>query len=196
MGWCRHRVSDPDGFPCGVTLKREVHPVACTACAAHASSRKSDILLSTKNIASGNGQSGYGNLLRSKSCWLPPISNTRSGRGRLLQALTSDSTPCVDSACYRRHRLEKIGRVLEAQQFLSHRCADGPQQLAHPHHPSIQSRSGELNASLPLQNRTLPMRGLCRVADYAGSNEAAPLSWLCCARHRLGWAGRDSSRSF
>ena len=29
--------------------------------------QKSDILLSTKNIASGNGQSGYGNLLRSQS---------------------------------------------------------------------------------------------------------------------------------
>src|SRR5271166_666266 len=28
--------------------------------------QKSDILLSTKNIASGNGQSGYGNLLRCK----------------------------------------------------------------------------------------------------------------------------------
>ena len=31
--------------------------------------QESDILLSTKNVASGNGQSGYGNLLRCKSCW-------------------------------------------------------------------------------------------------------------------------------
>src|ERR1700730_4188866 len=46
--------------------------------------QKSDILLSTKNIASGNGQSGYGNLLRCKSCWPIASSDTRSGRGRLL----------------------------------------------------------------------------------------------------------------
>ena len=31
--------------------------------------QESDILLSTKKIASGNRQSGYGNLLRSQSCW-------------------------------------------------------------------------------------------------------------------------------
>src|SRR5207344_2934961 len=30
--------------------------------------QESDVLLSTKNIASRNRQSGYGNLLRSKSC--------------------------------------------------------------------------------------------------------------------------------
>jgi hypothetical protein len=24
-----------------------------------------------------------------------------------------DSTPCVDSACYRRHHLEKFGRILK-----------------------------------------------------------------------------------
>ena len=30
-----------------------------------------------------------------------------------MQALTSDSTPCVDSACYRRYRLQKFGRVLK-----------------------------------------------------------------------------------
>src|ERR1700746_1816742 len=46
--------------------------------------QKSDILLSTKNIASGNGQSGYGNLLRCKSCWRLARSDTRSGRERLL----------------------------------------------------------------------------------------------------------------
>ena len=31
--------------------------------------QESNILLSTKKIASCNGQSGYGNLLRSQSCW-------------------------------------------------------------------------------------------------------------------------------
>ena len=31
-----------------------------------------------------------------------------------MQVLTSDSTPCVDSACYCRHRLQEFGRVLEA----------------------------------------------------------------------------------
>ena len=76
--------------------------------------QKSDILLSTKNITSGNGQSGYGNLLRCKSCGRLAGSDTRSGRGRLQEALTSDSTPCVESACYRRYRLQKFGRVLKA----------------------------------------------------------------------------------
>src|SRR5208282_276634 len=76
--------------------------------------QENDILLSAKNIASGNGQSGYGNLLRCNSCWRLASSDTRSGRGRPLQALTSDSTPCIDSACYRRHRLQKFGRVLKA----------------------------------------------------------------------------------
>src|ERR1700730_7192370 len=75
--------------------------------------QKSNILLSTKNITSCNGQSGYGNLLRCKSCWRLASSDTRSGRGRLLQALTSDSTPYVESACDRRYRLQKFGRVLK-----------------------------------------------------------------------------------
>src|SRR5712664_168265 len=46
--------------------------------------QKSDILLSTKNIASCNGQSGYGNLFRCKSCWRLASSDTRSGRERLV----------------------------------------------------------------------------------------------------------------
>src|ERR1700738_4420226 len=65
--------------------------------------QKSDILLSTKNIASCNGQSGYGNLLRCKSCGRLASSDTRIGSGVLLEALTSDSTPCVDSGHYGRH---------------------------------------------------------------------------------------------
>src|SRR4029077_20495443 len=63
--------------------------------------QKSDILLSTKNIASCNGQSGYGNLLRCKSCRRLVSSDTPNGRGRLVQTLTSNSTPCGHSACYR-----------------------------------------------------------------------------------------------
>ena len=61
--------------------------------------QESDILLSTKNIASRNGQSRYGNFLRSQSCWRPASSETQISRGRLLQAQASDSTPRVDSAC-------------------------------------------------------------------------------------------------
>src|SRR6516162_9307473 len=76
--------------------------------------QKSNILLSTKNITSRNGQSGYRDFLRSKFSWRLASSDTRSARGCLLQALTSDSTPCVDSACYRRYRLEKFGRGLKA----------------------------------------------------------------------------------
>src|SRR5271157_2847597 len=72
--------------------------------------QKSDILLSTKNIASGNGQSGYGNLLRCKPCWRLASSDTRNGRGRLQEALASDSTPSVDGDCYRRYRLQQLVR--------------------------------------------------------------------------------------
>src|ERR1700693_419239 len=75
--------------------------------------QESDILLSTKNVASGNGQSGYGNLPRCKPCWRLASSDTRSGRGRLLEALTSDSTLCADSGCYRRHRLQQLVRSPE-----------------------------------------------------------------------------------
>src|ERR1700730_183428 len=75
--------------------------------------QKSDILLSTKDIASCNGQSGYGNPLRAQSCWPPASSEARIGRGCLLEALTSDSTPCVDSACYRRYYLQEFSRVLK-----------------------------------------------------------------------------------
>src|SRR5262245_43652487 len=76
--------------------------------------QKSDILLPTKNITSRNGQSGYGNLLRRKSCWRLTSSNTRNGSSRLLQALTSDSTARLYSACYRGYRLQEFGRVLKA----------------------------------------------------------------------------------
>src|SRR5271165_1466442 len=75
--------------------------------------QKSEILLSTKNIASCDRQSGYGNLLRCKSCLRLASSETRSGRGRLQEALTRDSTPCVDSACYPRYRLQQLVRSLE-----------------------------------------------------------------------------------
>src|SRR5271166_2742961 len=74
--------------------------------------QESDILLSTKNVAPGNGQSGYGNLLRCKS-WQLAGSDTRSGRGRLQEALTSDFTPCVDSGCYRWYRFQQLVRSLE-----------------------------------------------------------------------------------
>ena len=42
------------------------------------------------------------------------VPTREAARGRLPEALTSDSTPCVDSACYRRNRLQKFGRVLKA----------------------------------------------------------------------------------
>src|SRR6202045_2184668 len=76
--------------------------------------QKSDILLSTKNITSCNGQSGYGNLVQCKSCWRLTSSGTRIGRADFLEALTSDFSSFVDSACYRRHRLQKFCWVLKA----------------------------------------------------------------------------------
>ena len=75
--------------------------------------QKSEILLSTKNITSCNGQSGYGKLLRCKSCWRLASSDARSGGGPFQYALTSDSTPCVDSACYGRYRLQQLVRSSE-----------------------------------------------------------------------------------
>src|SRR5271165_5972844 len=76
--------------------------------------QESDILLSTKNVGSGNGQSGYGNLFWSQSCWRFADYSSRSGRRRLLEALTSDSAPCIDSGCYRWYRFEELSRVLKA----------------------------------------------------------------------------------
>src|SRR5580700_10502111 len=49
--------------------------------------QKTDVLFTTKNMAPCNRQSGYGNLLRSVSCWSPASSGGRSCRSRLPQAL-------------------------------------------------------------------------------------------------------------
>src|SRR4029077_2115511 len=70
--------------------------------------QKSDILLSPKNFASCNRQSGYGNLLGCKSSRPFSTYGVRRRRGYLLQALTTDSMPCVDSAGYCRNRLQKF----------------------------------------------------------------------------------------
>src|SRR6516162_7304524 len=96
----------PDTGPCND--RNHVYILVCPCII-----QESDILLSTKNIASGNGQSGYGHFLRSQCCLPSASDGSRSGRGRLLQALTSDSTPCVDSACYRWHGLQKFVRSPE-----------------------------------------------------------------------------------
>src|SRR5208337_1335860 len=95
--------------------------------------QKSDILLSTKNIASCDRQSGYGNLLRCRSFWRLASYGMRSGSGRLLQALTSDSTPCVDSACYRRHRPQQFVRCLETlcRIFLKEFLKENDDRLRH-----------------------------------------------------------------
>src|SRR5271166_3911073 len=69
------RLSDP-------SPRDDCHDVYILVCPC--SIQKSDILLPTKNIASGNGQSGYGNLLRCKSCWRLASNDARSGSGRLL----------------------------------------------------------------------------------------------------------------
>src|SRR5580704_2858392 len=71
-----------------------------------------NILLSTKNIATCNGQSGYGDLLWCESCPRFPEYHARRRCPHILEALTSDSTPFADSVCYHRHRLQKFGRIL------------------------------------------------------------------------------------
>src|ERR1700756_4172520 len=76
--------------------------------------QQSDILLAPKNITSCNRQSRYRNFLRSQSCWRLTSSDRRSAGWRLLEALTSDSTPPVDSISYRRDGLQKLGRVLKS----------------------------------------------------------------------------------
>src|ERR1700751_3996873 len=72
-----------------------------------------DFFLSTKNSASGNGQCGYGNLLRRRFC--QPLASycRRSHWEHLLQALTSDSTACFDSTCYRGYRPQQLVRSPE-----------------------------------------------------------------------------------
>src|SRR5215469_16541771 len=52
-----------------------------------------DVLFTTKKVTSCDRQSAYGNLLRTKSCWPLASFDTRSGGGRLLQVLTTDSMP-------------------------------------------------------------------------------------------------------
>src|SRR6516225_4572466 len=91
--------------------------------------QKSDILISAKNIASGNGQSGYRDFLRSKFSWRLASSDTRSGR--LLQALASDSTSCIDSAGYRRYRLQQLIWALKAPRriFLKQFCKQNYDRL-------------------------------------------------------------------
>src|SRR6516165_6365248 len=76
--------------------------------------QETDVLFTTKNITSCNGQSGYGNLLWTKPCWPLASSDTRSGRGRLPQFLMRDFVAGVDSIFYRRHGLQKFSRALKA----------------------------------------------------------------------------------
>src|SRR5580692_11833914 len=67
----------PDAGPCND--RNDIYIPVCPCII-----QESDILLSTKNIASGNGQSGYGNLLGCKSCMRSASYGSRNGRGRLL----------------------------------------------------------------------------------------------------------------
>src|SRR5215470_9450627 len=76
--------------------------------------QKSDILISAKNITSSNRQSGYGNPFRCRSYGRLASGDTRSGRGCLLQVLTSDSASPVDSIYYRRDGLQKFSRILKS----------------------------------------------------------------------------------
>jgi hypothetical protein len=96
----------PDAGPCNDCNDVDILVCPCTI-------QKSDILLSTKNITSGNGQSGYGNLFRCKSCWRLASYASRIPTERLLEALTSDSTPCIESNCYARYRLKQLVRSPE-----------------------------------------------------------------------------------
>src|SRR5215471_1994672 len=76
--------------------------------------QETDVLFTTKNITSCNGQSGYGNLFWTKSCRPLASFETRSTRGCLPQFLMRDAVARVDSICYRRYRLEQLVRSLES----------------------------------------------------------------------------------
>jgi hypothetical protein len=45
--------------------------------------------------------------------------------------------------------------IVSNQQLLGHGPADGPEQFANPHHPTVQSRSGQFDPGLPFQDRAL-----------------------------------------
>src|ERR1700756_1488512 len=76
--------------------------------------QEGDILLSPKNIASGNRQSGYRDFLRSQSGRRPVYCGSRSSNGGLPQALKIDCLATGDSPLYRWHKPEQFGRSLEA----------------------------------------------------------------------------------
>src|SRR5262249_52318561 len=67
--------------------------------------QKSDILLSTKNTASGNRQSGYRDLLWPQSCRGPASDCERMTRGPIPEALTSDCTLRLRSPSLSLHRV-------------------------------------------------------------------------------------------
>src|SRR5271157_4320772 len=75
--------------------------------------QESNILLSTEQIGSRYGQSCYRYFLRPRFGQRLSSSNTRIAIGGFPQALQSDSTPCVDSVCDRRHYLHKFSRILK-----------------------------------------------------------------------------------
>ena len=73
--------------------------------------QESDIFLSTKKIASSNWQSGYSDVLR--SCGRLAGYGVGISIGPRPQALISNCKAFIDSARYRRQRLQKFGRCLK-----------------------------------------------------------------------------------
>ena len=96
--------------------------------------QESDILLSTKNIASSNRQSGYGNVLRVGSCWQLASYQVGIFFGRLPHALISNRAAFLDSARYCRQRLEKLGRRLKTPPgiFIEQHFEEADDRLRNP----------------------------------------------------------------
>src|SRR5271165_146365 len=80
--------------------------------------QESDILLTTEQIHSCNGQSRYGSLLRSQFCRRLATYAAQSARGHPLQALMRDFAPCLDRFSYCWHRLPEFGRIVKTMPWV------------------------------------------------------------------------------
>ena len=78
--------------------------------------QETDVLFTTKNIASCDGQSGYGNLLRCRPCWRFAGSDTRSGRDG-EEGISSWSESALEAANIAQEAWVRVKSNMPAQQY-------------------------------------------------------------------------------